>query len=81
MPGEVQYAYPTREELSAIEPEMMAQLTLDDPIFQMFPIKNVDSHVISWEQRDNYLGLQKVRGLDGQPGRVSAVVVHPKPVR
>lgn len=73
MPGEVQYIYPTREELMAIEPDMMDQLTLNDPIFQLFPIRNVDSHVISWEQRDNYLGLQKVRGLDGQPGRVAAV--------
>lgn len=72
MPG-IQYTYPTREELTVIEPEMMAQLTLSDPIFALFPIVNRDSHVIQWEQRDNYLGLQKVRGLDGQPGRVAAV--------
>ncbi len=72
MPG-ISYTYPTREELAVIEPDMMAQLTLSDPIFALFPIRNVDSHVIQWEQRDNYLGLQKVRGLDGKPGRVAAV--------
>ena len=47
---------------------------MDDPILQKhFPIVNVDSHILSWEQRDNYKGLQQVRGLDGQPKRINNV--------
>jgi hypothetical protein len=67
------YIYPTNEELQSIEQTKVAALTMDDPIFDHFPIVNVDSHVLSWEQRDNYKGLQAVRGLNGQPKRVNFV--------
>jgi hypothetical protein len=33
----------------------------------------VDSHLLEWEQRDNYLGLQQVRGLNGEPNRVKPI--------
>lgn len=67
------YIFPTSEELKLIEPDKVAMLSMDDPIFRLFPMVNVDSHVLSWEQRDNYLGLQAIRGLDGQPKRVKSI--------
>lgn len=67
------YIYPTSEELKAIEQTKIAALTTEDPIFEHFPMVNVDSHILSWEQRDNYKGLQAVRGLNGQPKRVNFV--------
>lgn len=67
------YIYPTNEELQLIAQTKVAALEMDDPIFEHFPVVNVDSHILSWEQRDNYKGLQAVRGLNGQPKRVNFV--------
>jgi hypothetical protein len=67
------YIYPTNEELKLVEADKVAALSMDDPIFRHFPMVNVDSHVLSWEQRDNYLDLQNIRGLNGQPKRVKSV--------
>lgn len=67
------FVYPTSEELRVIEQDKISMLTADDPIFDYFPMVNVDSHILSWEQRDNYKGLQQIRGLDGQPKRANFV--------
>ena len=67
------YTYPSASELKTIEPEKIATLTLGDPLFEVFPIVNMDSHVLSWEQRDNFTGLQAVRGINGQPSRVRPI--------
>lgn len=67
------YIYPTNQELKAVEQDKVHALSMNDPIFKHFPMVNVDSHVLSWEQRDNYKGLQQVRGLNGQPKRVNAI--------
>lgn len=64
------FTYPTQKELREIEQEKLPVLTQDDPIFDDFPITEAKSWRLSWEQLDNYQGLQSVRGLDGQPGRV-----------
>jgi hypothetical protein len=67
------YVYPANSELQLIAREKAAVLTQDDPIFGEMPIVEVDSHLLEWEQQDNFLGLQQVRGLNGQFGRVKAV--------
>lgn len=71
MAGE--YIYPTNQELTTIAQKKQATLALNDPIFQFFPIVNVDADVLSWEQEDDYKGLQQIRGLNGQPKRVNYV--------
>jgi len=66
--------YPTSIELRMNEQNLVPQLTQDDPILSaggVFPARNADSWEIVWDQMDNYLGLQQVRGLDGAPPRVS----------
>lgn len=67
------YTYPTAQELAVIEPEKLAVLTMNDPLFTIMPIVNADTHILSWEQRDNFTGLQAARGLNGQPTRVKSV--------
>lgn len=67
------FIYPTAEELKTIEQTKIHALSMEDPIFEHFPMVNVDSHVLSWEQRDRYKGLQQIRGLNGQPKRVNAI--------
>ncbi len=66
-----QYAYPTSVELTTIGQDFMAAMALDDPAFQLFPIALTDNHLLEWEQRDNYRGLQQIRGLNGEPPRVA----------
>lgn len=67
------FVYPTAAELKAIERVKVPVLTQDDPLFQIMPMVDVDYHILEWEQGDNFTGLQTVRGLDGQPGRVKAL--------
>lgn len=67
------YIYPANADLQQIAQEKQAVLTMDDPIFGEMPIVEVESHLLEWEQEDNFVGLQQVRGLNGQPGRVKAI--------
>lgn len=67
------YSYPKQIELKEIEQTKLPVLTQDDPIFDEFPIVESASWRLRWEQLDNFQGLQNVRGLDGQPGRVKQV--------
>lgn len=61
----INYAYPTPVELREIERTLLPALTIDDDIFKMFPITEVNSWRLKWRQRDNFQGLQQVRGLGG----------------
>lgn len=67
------FVFPTSAELRKIEQVKIPLLTLKDPIFTVMPIKNLDNFIVMWEQKDNYFGLQQLRGLDGQPSRVNPV--------
>lgn len=67
------YIYPENAELQEIAQEKVNLLTAEDPLNTIMPMVNSDSHVLQWEQEDNYVGLQQVRGLNGQPGRVKNV--------
>jgi hypothetical protein len=69
------YAYPTSIELQQVEQKYLPVLTADNPFFSMFPFKNIDKSILEWEQQDNYIGLQQVRGLNGAPSRVAKVGV------
>lgn len=67
------FVYPTSNELIQIAQDKLPRLVTDRPIFDMFPIRNVDSHLLRWEQRDNYVGLQQLRGLNGDPPRIKRI--------
>lgn len=67
------FVFPTGAELIAVAQEKMPRLTSDRPAFSIMPIRNVGDVLLIWEQMDNYIGLQQVRGLNGQPTRVKKV--------
>lgn len=68
-----EFTYPKNSELSEIAQDLVAVLTRDDPIFDILPIRSVDASLVEWEQGDNYVGLQQIRGLEGEPLRVKRV--------
>lgn len=65
------YEYPTNSELMLIDRELAAVLTMDDPIFQIMPIVDVNAFDLLWDIPANITGLTNLRGLNGQPGNVS----------
>jgi hypothetical protein len=65
--------YPSNIELQAVAQQLMPRLTADRPIFEVLPLRAVDSHILEWEQMDNFIGLQQVRGLNGMPSRVKQI--------
>jgi hypothetical protein len=67
------YTFPESADLIQIRQDFVTDLTRDDEVFKLFPIQPVDSHILKWEQRDNYLGLQQIRGLNGEPPKVKRV--------
>lgn len=67
------YTYADSEELKLIEQELLPSLEEDDPILKEFPAVEVRSNRIRWEQKDNFKGLQQLRGLNGAPNYVQRV--------
>jgi len=65
------YTYPSAQALKEIEQVLIPTMTQDDEIFKEFPMTEVPEHTIKWEQMDNFLGLQQVRGMNGLPPRVT----------
>jgi len=65
------FVFPTSAELREIAADYLPNVVAARPIFDVFPIREVDQSLIMWEQQDNYTGLQQVRGLDGQPPKIS----------
>jgi hypothetical protein len=69
----VDLIYPNAITLQTINQELTPRLEAARPVFDFFRTRNVDSPFVAWEQRNNYLGLQQVRGINGAPSRVKAV--------
>lgn len=64
------YTYPTNAELTLVAQNLIPNLMNDRPIFEILPVVESQSAIIMWDQRDNYTGLQQVRGLGGSAPRV-----------
>jgi hypothetical protein len=62
--------YPTNQELMVVAQTKIPELTRNRPIFDILPIRSIDAALLMWEQKDNYTGLQQIRGLNGNPPRV-----------
>lgn len=65
--------YPSSIKLELVAQEKMPRLIADRQIFNILPISNEDTHVVAWEQKDNFIGLQQLRGLNGNPQKVARV--------
>jgi hypothetical protein len=68
-----EYVLPTSAELEEIAQILMPRLIEDRPIFADFPMVDSDYGEVMWEQEDNYVGLQQVRGFNGEPPKVQRV--------
>lgn len=64
---------PTSEELNEIAQEKTPRLTQDRLAFKIFPTRDVNASRVAWVQKDDYKGLQQLRGMNGQPPRVNLV--------
>lgn len=64
------FIYPTSVQLMQIAQTLTPRLQEGRAGFNLFPMVDVDAHLLEWEQLDNYVGLQQVRGLNGEPSRV-----------
>jgi hypothetical protein len=69
----INYLYPTNSELQLIDRELQLTLTMDDPIFDIMPIVDVNAFDLLWDIPANVTGLTNLRGLNGQPGNVAAL--------
>lgn len=65
--------FPTNQQLALINQELVPELARQRLVFSFFPMLDKETHLVEWEQRDNYVGLQQVRGLNGDPARVQRV--------
>jgi hypothetical protein len=66
----ITYAYPTAGEFKDIEREKITDLTMTDPAFTHFPIRERQTTRVTWRQKDNTTGVQQIRGVNGEPPRV-----------
>ena len=64
--------YPTSVVLEKIDQDLLPVLTMDDPLFTMFPMVEKDAALVQWEQQDNYQGLMQLRGFNNPSPRVPA---------
>jgi hypothetical protein len=67
------FLYPTSAELEEVARDFLPRLEEGRVGLQLFPRRSVDSHLLLWEQRDNFQGLAQVRGLNGEPPKVKRV--------
>jgi hypothetical protein len=67
------YTYPTNREMQRIAPAKIARASANRVGLQIMPIRPVNAAIVQWEQKDNYFGLQQLRGLDGRPNKVKPV--------
>jgi hypothetical protein len=65
--------YPSDIALKQVAQTLLPTFMEGRRIFDFLDLVEVDDHVLAWEQKDNFVGLQQVRGLDGDPSRVKNV--------
>jgi hypothetical protein len=64
------YLYPTSREMKVIGPEKAARAKEERLGFKIMPTRDVNAAMVEWEVKDNYKGLQQLRGLDGAPASI-----------
>lgn len=67
------YTYPTATEFKTIEPVLVRRGAEGRVGLEIMPIERSNVFKIRWTQKDNYYGLQQLRGMDGAPSRISRV--------
>ncbi len=65
------YIFPEAQELARVEQVLLPALVQDCPFFPYFPFEGKRETLLRWTQRDNYQGLQSIRGYGGKPNRIT----------
>lgn len=63
--------YPSAATIQEVARDFAPRMKAGRPIFDFLPTRDYDNHYVVWEQKDNYVGLMQVRGLNGEPPKVS----------
>lgn len=64
------FVYPQSKEVREIGPVKVARMAQDRVGFKIMPMNEVNAGRVEWVQKDNFSGLQQLRGLDGAPSHV-----------
>ena len=67
------FVYPTSFSFTEIQPDLLARGREGRLGLDIIPPVNDDAAKVRWVQKDNYFGLQNLRGLDGNPTRVQRI--------
>lgn len=67
------FLYPSNAELQEIEQDLLPDLLMTDPSFEIMPIETEDTDLVMWEQEDNYPGLAQAGALNSEANKVDAV--------
>jgi hypothetical protein len=65
------FTYPLAATIQEVARDFAPRLQAGRAIFDILPTRDYPSDNVVWEQRDNYVGLMQVRGLNGEPPKVS----------
>lgn len=64
------FVFPTSQTITEIAQDKLPNLVQNRVGFQLMPMVDVDSYLVMWDQKDNFVGLQQHRGLNGEPPKV-----------
>lgn len=67
------FTFPNTATTTQIANDLVVSLTLDDPIFKLFPITRRNTMNLRWSIKDNYAGVMKLRGMGGEPTSIPRV--------
>lgn len=67
------WLYPTPVEMRVIDQLFLPIASAQNPIFELYPFEDTNYDALIWRQKDNFYGLQQIRGLDGEPLSVDPV--------
>jgi hypothetical protein len=64
------FLFPSAVALREVAQELVPRLEANRLGFTIFPLQQENDDLLIWEQRDNYTGVQNIRGINSPPTRV-----------
>jgi hypothetical protein len=67
------FNFPTSAEVKAIGPVKIARDSQERLGLKILPMRDVNAAMVEWTQKDNFFGVQQLRGLGGAPSYVKPI--------
>ena len=67
------FIYPTNASFSVIGQEKAPIMSQQMLGLEIMPLEDVNAAIVRWEQKDNYTGMQQLRGLNGAPASIRKI--------